>query len=148
MAWAVVAGDAGPVEGEDHRQAVEAHIEVGLVEGPAEERRIEGHHGPQPAHGHPGCRGHRLLLSDAHVEEAPWPAGTEGPEPSRPGHGGGNGHHPGVLLPDVDHGLAEGPGVARRCLLRHRGACHRVESRYVVEALLVVALRGRVAAAL
>ena len=30
----VVAGDAGPVEGEDHRQAVQPDVEVGLVEGP------------------------------------------------------------------------------------------------------------------
>src|SRR5260370_37661316 len=107
MAWAVVPGDAGPVEGEDHRQSVEAHIEVGLVEGPAEERRIEGHDRPEPAHRHPGCRGHRLLLSDPHVEEAPWPAGTKGPEPRRSCHRGGDGHHLGVPLPDAGQGLAE-----------------------------------------
>src|SRR2546427_749708 len=78
-----------------------------LAEAPAEDRRIQEPTGRRAAHGRPGCRGRRLLLSDAHVEKAPWPAGTEGPEPSRPGHGGGNGHHPRVLLPDVDHGLAE-----------------------------------------
>src|SRR5260370_40176233 len=106
MAWAVVPGDAGPVEGEDHWQSVEAHIEVGLVEGPAEERRIEGHDRPEPAHRHPGCRGHRLLLSDPHVEEAPWPAGTKGPEPRRSSRGGSDGHDLGGRAPDVDHGLA------------------------------------------
>ena len=43
VARAVGAGDAGPIEGEDHRQAVQPDVEVGLVEGPAEERRVHGH---------------------------------------------------------------------------------------------------------
>ena len=44
MAGAVVAGDARSVESEDHRQSVEAHIQVGLVEGSAEEGRIACRH--------------------------------------------------------------------------------------------------------
>ena len=77
VAGPVVAGDAGPVQGEDDGQAVQAHVEVGLVEGPAEERRINGHHGPQAAHGHAGGRGDSGLLGDADVEKPVRPAGLE-----------------------------------------------------------------------
>ena len=52
VARAVVAGDPGPVEGEHDRQPVQADVEVGLVERPAEEGRVDGHHRPQAAHGH------------------------------------------------------------------------------------------------
>ena len=98
VAGAVVAGDAGPVEHEDHRAAVQAHVEVGLVEGAAEEGRVDGHHGPQAAHGHAGGRGHLVLLGDADVEEAVGEAGLEGQQPGRAGHGGGEGHDPRVLF--------------------------------------------------
>ncbi len=51
---AVVAGDAGPVEAEHDGLAVQADVEVGLVEGPGEERRVEGDDGSQAAHRHAG----------------------------------------------------------------------------------------------
>ena len=57
MARPVVAGDAGPVEHEDDRAAVEADVEVGLVEGPAEEGGVDGDHGPDARHAH--ARGRR-----------------------------------------------------------------------------------------
>jgi hypothetical protein len=47
VAGAVVACDAGPVESEDHGQPVQADVQVGLVEGAAEKRRINGHHRAQ-----------------------------------------------------------------------------------------------------
>ena len=92
MARAVVAGDAGPVEHEDDRAAVQADVEVGLVEGPAEEGGVHGHHGAQPGHGHAGGRGHLVLLGDADVEEALGEASLKGKEPGGPGHGGGQCH--------------------------------------------------------
>ena len=92
VAGPVVTGDPGPVEGEDHRQAVEADIEVGLVEGPAEEGGVDGHHGAEAGHGHAGGGGDGVLLGDADVEEAVGEAGLEGEQPGRTGHGRGDGH--------------------------------------------------------
>ena len=70
MRRAVVTGDAGAVEREDDGQAVHADVEVGLVEGTREERRVQRDHGSQPAHRH--ARGHRdrVLFGDADVEVA------------------------------------------------------------------------------
>ena len=66
----VVAGDAGAVEAEHDRLAVQADVEVDLVEGPGEERGVDGDDGAQAAHGHAGRRGDRVLLGDADVEAA------------------------------------------------------------------------------
>ena len=49
-------------------------VQVGLVEGPAEKRRVNGHHWPQPSHGHAGGRGHGRLLGDPDIEKAIGPA--------------------------------------------------------------------------
>ena len=67
---AVVAGDAGPVEAEDDGQVVQADVEVGLVEGPAEERGVDGDDRAEAAHGHAGRGGDGVLLGDADVDEA------------------------------------------------------------------------------
>ena len=71
--------------------AVEADVEVGLVEGAAEEGRVDGDHGSDAAHGHAGGRGDLVLLGDADVEEAVGEAGLEGEQPGGPGHGRGQG---------------------------------------------------------
>ena len=75
MARPVVAGDAGPVQHEDDRAAVEPDIEVGLVEGAAEERGVHRDDGPDARHAHAGGRGHLVLFGDPHVEEAVGEAG-------------------------------------------------------------------------
>ena len=53
---AVVAGDAGAVGHEHHRQLVEADVEVDLVDGPGEERRVDRDDRSEAAHGHAGRR--------------------------------------------------------------------------------------------
>ena len=98
VARPVVAGDAGPVDAEDHRQAVQAHVVVDLVPGPVEEGRVDGHHRPQATHGHAGGRGDRVLLGDADVEEAVGIAVAERSSPVGPGHGRGDGDHLGPRL--------------------------------------------------
>ena len=85
VAGPVVAGDAGPVEHEDHRAAVEADVEVGLVEGTAEEGGVDGDHGPDARHGHAGGRGDLVLLGDPHVEEAVGKRAWKGSSPVGPG---------------------------------------------------------------
>ncbi len=69
VAGPVVTGDAGPVEGEDHGKAVQPDIEIGLVEGAAEEGGVDGHHRLRPAMAMPGRGRHGVLLGDTHVEE-------------------------------------------------------------------------------
>jgi hypothetical protein len=68
---------ARPVQGEDNREAVETYVQVGLVERPAEEGRVNRHHGPQTAHGHAGGRGHGRLFSDTDIEKPVRETGLE-----------------------------------------------------------------------
>ena len=111
---AVVAGDAGAVEAEHHGQVVEADVEVDLVEGPGEERGVDGDDRAQAAHGHAGGGGDRVLLGDADVDEAVGEALLEREQAGGAGHGGGDGDQLGAGLALLDDGLGEGAGVARR----------------------------------
>ena len=137
---AVVAGDAGPVEAEHHRQAVEADVEVGLVEGPGEERGVHGDHRAQAAHGHAGGGGDGVLLGDADVDEPLGEALCEGQQAGGAGHGRGDGDQLGSGLALLDDGLGERRGVA--------GPGPSSSGRRVVQVLLVVVLGRRVALAL
>ena len=67
---AVVAGDAGPVEAEHHRLAVEADVVDDLVDGPGEERGVDRDDRAQAAHRHAGGGGDGVLLGDADVDRA------------------------------------------------------------------------------
>ena len=110
VAGPVVTGDAGPVEHQDHRQPVQADVEIGLVEGAAEEGRVDRHHRAQAGHGHAGGGGHRVLLGDADVEEPVGEPGLEGEEPGGAGHGGGDGHDPRIGLGMPEQRTGEGVG--------------------------------------
>ncbi len=139
MARPVVPGDAGPVQCEHNRQAVQPDVQVGLVEGAAEKGRVNGHHRPQPAHGHACGRGDRGLLCDPDIEEAVRPALSERNQARRPRHGRGYGDHVVAShLPISTHGLAERQRVARYSFGRLGGAGGRVESPGVVKALFFI----------
>ena len=75
---AVVAGEAGAVEHDRHRQPVQGDVHQQLVERPVEEGRVERDDRMQPGRGEPGGRGHRVLLGDADVVEAVGEAVGEG----------------------------------------------------------------------
>ena len=89
---AVVAGDAGAVEREHDRQAVQADVEVGLVEGAGEERRVQRDDRAQPAHRHARRHRDRVLLGDADVEVAIGELLLERQQTGRPRHGRGDRH--------------------------------------------------------
>ena len=114
VAGPVVAGDPGPVEHEDHRGAVQADVEVGLVEGSAEEGRVDRHHRADAAHGHARRRGDLVLLGDADVEEPVGEAGLEREQPGRAGHGGGDGDDPFDRRRPPRAAPGEGVGVGGR----------------------------------
>ncbi len=130
----VVAGDAGPVEHEGDGLVVEADVVHDLVDGPGEERRVEGDDRPQPAHGHAGGGGDGVLLGDADVDEPLGEPLAERQQAGGVGHGRGDGDQLRV-------GLA---GLADRLGERGREAAG-LGVGHVVEALDVVALGRRVA---
>ena len=109
---AVVTGDTRPVQAEHDREAVEADVQVGLIEGPAQERGVQGDHRAKAAHGHAGCRGHRVLLCDAHVEAAVGETVAERKEARGIGHRRGDGHHLRVGLGGLEERFGERLGVA------------------------------------
>ena len=77
VARPVGTGDAGPVDAEHDRQAVQGDVVDDLVPGPVEERRVDRDDRAQPAHRHAGGAGDGVLLGDADVEEAVREAGLE-----------------------------------------------------------------------
>ena len=71
MGRAVRADQAGPVDGEAHRQPLDRHVVHHLVEAALQERRVDRAERPQPRRREPGGESHRMLLGDADVEAPP-----------------------------------------------------------------------------
>ena len=146
MGRPVVAGDTGPVDAEHHRQPVEPDVEVDLVDGAGEERRVDGDHRPEPAHGHARGGGDGVLLGDADVDDALGPSLLERAQAGRPGHGRGDGHQIGPALAQFDHRPGEDLGEAAGSPAWGSGG--HVEAGRVVEAPLAVGLGRAVAPSL
>ena len=106
VARAVRAGHPGAVQGDGDRQLVQRHVHQQLVEGPVEERRVDGHHRVQAGHRQARGHSHRVLLGDAHVVNPVRVGGLERGEADRVQHGGGDGHHVGTAGADGDHLVA------------------------------------------
>ena len=142
VAGPVVAGDAGTIEAEDHREAVERHVVDHLVPSPAEERAVERHDRTQAAHRHACSSGDRMLLGDADVEEPIGEAALERQEARGTRHGRRHRHHLRVGLGLLDDGVGEHLRVATGH--RRRWPDQRVEHGRVVQVLLVVVLGGQI----
>ncbi len=82
----------GAVEDEDDGQVQEADVEVGLVEGPREERGVDRDDGFESAHRHARRRGDGVLLGDADVEEPLGELRLEVEQSGRSGHRRGDRH--------------------------------------------------------
>ena len=111
MTRTVGAGDTGAVETEDHREAVQADIEVDLVDRPGEEGRVDGDQRSQATHRHAGGGGDGVLLRDTDVDAPIREPLAEGQEAGRVGHGGGDGDQLGVLIAQLHKRLGERCGV-------------------------------------
>ena len=70
MRGAVVADEAGAVDGEDHRQALQADVLDEHVVGALQEGGVDGDHRSHAADGQPGGEDGGVLLGDADVVEA------------------------------------------------------------------------------
>ena len=145
MRGTVVAGDAGAVDDEGDRCAVERCIAGDLVEGALQERRIDAHHRPQAAQCQAGGEGDRVLLGDADVEEALRVAAGELQQTGRRRHRRGDRADPRIALRGLDQGLAEEVGPRRR--LGRRRAGGGGEGGDAVEAIDGVVLAGAASAA-
>ena len=99
---AVLADEPGPVDRDQHRLVVLAHVVDGLVEGALEERRVQRDDRAHPAHRETGRERHGVLLGDPDVEH---PLGEDLGELGHPGagrHPGGDPDDPPVVTRDLD----------------------------------------------
>ena len=115
-AWvgAVGADEAGAVDGEAHRQALDRHVVDDLVVGALQEGRVDRGERLVALGREAGGEGDRVLLGDADVEACA--SGNRSAKRSRPvpgGHRRGDRDDPVVLLGLADQALGEDPGVGR-----------------------------------
>ena len=101
MAGAVLADQAGPIDADDDGRVVLADVVDDLVEGPLQEGRVEGHHGPLASQRQADGHGHGVLLGDADVVDAPGEPLAEGGHAGARGHACRDRHHPLIRLGDA-----------------------------------------------
>ena len=111
---AVGADQAGAVDGEAHRQALDGHVVHHLVVAALQEGRIDGGERLHAVGGQAGGEGHRVLLGDADVEGAVREALGEQVEAGARRHGGGDGDDLVVVLGVLDQLVGEHLAVAGR----------------------------------
>ncbi|OPY10060.1 MAG: hypothetical protein A4E66_01643 [Syntrophus sp. PtaB.Bin001] len=70
MGWAVLSYETGSIQGEHHRQILQADIMEYLIVSPLQKTRIDRHDREYPFRGQSGGKGHAVLLRDAYVEKA------------------------------------------------------------------------------
>ena len=111
---AVLAGDAGAVEGEDDRQVHDGHVVEDLVEGALQERRVDRRDRLHPLRGHAAAERHGVLLGDADVEHSIRQRLGELVEPRPLRHRRRDRHDLRVVLGELDQRLREDRGIRRR----------------------------------
>ena len=98
MRRTVGADQAGAVEREAHRQALDRHVVHDLVVGALQEGRVDRAERLVAFGGKPGREGHRVLLGDADVEGAMRERLAEDVDAGAGRHRGGDRDDPVVLL--------------------------------------------------
>jgi hypothetical protein len=117
---AIGADEAGAVEGEAHRQALDRHVVHHLVVAALQEGGIDRRERLHPVGGEAGGEGDRVLLGDADVEGAVREALAEHVDAGAGGHGGGDGDDLRVAFGVLDQLGREHLLVLRRVRLRLR----------------------------
>ena len=123
VAGPVLADQPAAVDRDEHRLVVLADVVHGLVEGPLEERRVQGDDRSHAAHRQPGRERHRVLLGDADVEHPVRVLGLEAGHPGAGRHAGGDPDDPPVGPGQLDQLGGEDRGVVR--VLLRLGDDHR-----------------------
>ena len=118
MGRAVGADQAGAVDREAHRQALDRDVVHDLVVGALQEGRIDRGERLVAFGGEPGREGHGVLLGDADVEGAVGEFLAEQVEPGAGRHRGGDRDDLVVLARFLDQAFGEHLGVGRRVRLR------------------------------
>ena len=133
MRGAVVADEAGAVDGEDHRQALQADVLDEHVVGALQEGGVDGDHRPHAADGEAGGEDGGVLLGDADVVEALGEAPLELLEAGALRHGGRDRHDARIGLGQAHQRLAERLRVRGAHGRRLAGAVAEVERPGAVE---------------
>ena len=143
MRGAIRTGDAGAVDHEHDGQLVERHVHDGLVEGAGQERRIDADDRMHAREREAGRERDRVLLADAHVEEAVGKLLGEVQQSRRRRHRGGDRAHLRAARRGRHQGLAEDVRVGH--LGGPRAAGERVEGADPVQLVDLVVDRRAVA---
>ena len=93
VAWPVVAGDTGPVDGKYDMFVVQAHVKVGLVKRAGKKGGVDGKYGCFAGVGEPCRHGGGVLFGDTDVEHLCRTFLGELQQASRAGHGRGDGNN-------------------------------------------------------
>ena len=107
MGRAVASHNPGPVDGEHHRQVLQADIMKNLIIGTLKERRIDGEDRPEPLAGKPCCKSDAVLLGNPDIEKPLGEFGGKTGQPRTIGHCCSYGYNPFVLCCDLLHRLAK-----------------------------------------
>ncbi len=114
MGRTVLTDNPAPVDGKHHRQRFEADIMKDLIVSPLKKCRIYGYHGFEAFGGHTGGECDAMLFGNADIEKPIGIGLGKLNEPGAFGHGGGDGYNFFVGFGQLEHGLAEYLGIARR----------------------------------
>ena len=109
---AIGTDDAGAIHHESDGQILNADIVDELVVGPLQEGAVDGAYGLEPLASHACCHGHSVLFGDTDIEILVGKGLFQQVEPCSSRHGCSDSHHPGILLTDLDQGLAENLAIA------------------------------------
>ena len=113
MGFSVAPHQPGPVNAEQHRKILNAHVVNHLVIPPLEKRGVHSHHRPQPRGCHSRRRGHRVLFCNSHIEKPARKTSGKRLQSRSVRHGRRHRHNPGILLRQLTDFFRENICVVR-----------------------------------
>ncbi len=99
--------DSAPIQGQNHRQALQANIVEDLVVGPLHECGVNGYHRNESFGSQTRSKSNPVLFGDSHVEESVGKFLSEGIQARSLGHGRRDANQTWIFPAQLDHGLSE-----------------------------------------